>query len=177
MSFPYSVNFNNPLKSVISPENQDQVFLFIKCRILEKKASNIQTGDNIISYKGSTSRWRGSLFRMVDDGFFALIFKNHRWALHYHINCRSLFIDTSILTAIFGFFALLLSIKVGWPWWSGLLVWILSYLWIFGANWITIFFQHRELAADISIEIDELISGKIVKADLDKMDGKLSNWF
>jgi len=85
------------------------------------------------------------------------------------INTRKLFIGASILSTIMGVFIL---VNNG-PWWMG----IAAFLWLFGANWITIFLRHGLLVTNIAAGIDELICGKTVLPEQDKMTGELKSWF
>jgi len=54
---------------------------------------------------------------------------------------------------------------------------IAAFLWLFGANWITIFLRHGLLVTNIAAGIDELICGKTVLPEQDKMTGELKSWF
>jgi hypothetical protein len=170
MIFPFSVNFNNRLKAIITADNQQKILQYIMKRILDNKANNVVIEGMRVTYKGSTSNWRGTLFRSVDDGIFNLIYKDNSWWLIYQINMRKLFIETAILSSIMGVF----SLASGGPWWVG----IAAFLWLCGVNWIINILRHAAVAADIAVGIDELIYGK--KAELpeqDKMTGELKSWF
>lgn len=170
MIFPFSVRFKRSLKTIVTPDNKEQKFQYIGKSILRDKADNIVVEDLSVSYKGSTSNWRGSLFGSVDNGVFNLLHKNNSWLLHYQINMRKLFIGTSILSVIMGAFAIANS----GPWWLG----IAAFLWLCGANWITSFIRHGAVATDIAAGIDELICGKMeLPPEQDKMAGELKSWF
>jgi len=169
MIFPFSVCFNRSLKTTITPDNKEQILQYVGKSILRDKADNIVVEDLSVSYKGSTSYWRGSLFGSVDNGTFYLTYKNNSWFLTYQINMRKLFIGTSILSTIMGVFALV----SGRPWWVG----IAAFLWLCGANWITNLIRHEAVVTDIAAGIDELINGKTELPEQDKMTGKLKSWF
>jgi hypothetical protein len=169
MTFPVSINFHKQLKITITPDNKQQIFQYIEKYILEDKADNVVVEEMHVTYKGSTSIWRGSLFGSVDDGIFNLIYKNDGWWLNYQINMRKLFIGTAVLSIIMGVFAL---VSCG-PWWVG----IAAFLWLCGANWITNLIRHESVAANIAAGIDELICGKIEQHEQGKIPGKLKSWF
>ena len=169
MTFPFSVSFDRRLEATITPDNRQDILQYIKKSILDDKANNIVADGIHVTYKGSTSNWRGSLFGSVDDGIFDLIYKDNNWWLNYQINMRKLFIGTAILSGIMGVFALV----TGGPWWIG----IAAFLWFCGANWIIIFLRHGLVVTDIAEGIDELICGKIVLPEDDKMTGELKSWF
>jgi hypothetical protein len=169
MAFPISVLFNRSLKTVISSDNKEQIFQYIKKNILEDKADNVIVEDMRISYQGSTSNWRGSLFGSVDNGTFDLFSKENDWFLNYQINMRKLFIGTAILSTIAGVCA-----QVGdGLWWVG----IAAFLWLCGANWIIIFIRHGSEATSIAIGIDELICGKEQPLENNEGEGRLKSWF
>ena len=65
------------------------------------------------------------------------------------------------------------ALVTGGPWWIG----FAAFLWLCGANWITNLVRHETVAANIADGIDELICGKIVPPEQDKMTGKLKSWF
>jgi len=170
MKFPFTVRFNRSLKTVITADNKEQVLQYITDRILEDKANNIVPEDMAVSYKGSTSNWRGSLFGSVDNGVFYLIYKNDRWSLNYEINMRKLFVGALVMSIVMGAFAS----TNGSPWWVG----IAAFLWLCGVNWIIIVIRHGSLATDIAAGVDELIYGKTEQPpEQDKMTGELKSWF
>jgi len=169
MTFPFSVRFNRSLKTIITADNEEQILQYIKQSILADKADNVVVEDRCVNYKGSTSNWRGSLFGSVDKGLFCLAYKNNNWFLTYQINLHKLFIVTAIFSIIMGVFAL----ANNGPWWIG----IAAFMWLCGANWIIIFIWHGDMASDIAAGIDELICGKTVLPEEDKMTGKLKSWF
>ncbi len=136
---------------------------------MDEKADHVIAKDLHVTYKGSTSNWRGSLFGGVDDGVFNLIYKDNSWWLNYQINMRKLFIFTTILSSFMGLFALV----SGGPWWIG----IAAFLWLCGANWIINLIRHGAVATDIAVGIDELICGKEEVPEQDKMTGKLKSWY
>jgi len=82
MTFPFSVQFDRPLKTIITPDNERQILQHIKKTILEDKANNVVVEDMSVNYKGSTSNWRGSLFGSVDNGIFCLVYENNSWFLN-----------------------------------------------------------------------------------------------
>jgi hypothetical protein len=149
MIFPFSVNFNESLKTTITPENKEQVLQYIKKSILEDKADNVVIDGMQVAYKGSTSPWRGSLYTGVDNGFFDLVAKGNSWFLKYRINMRQLFIVTSIMSTIMGGIA----ISTGGPPWVGLIM----FLWLCGANWVINLIRHGSVAVEIAAGIDEMI--------------------
>jgi hypothetical protein len=152
MTFPFSVQFNKRLKAAITPDDQQKILQYITKNILKDKADNVVIEDICVTYKGSTSNWRGSLFGSVDNGVFNLIYKdNTRW-LNYQINMRKLFIGTTILASIMGIFVFV----NGGPWWVG----IVMFLWLCGANWIINLIRHENVATSIAAGIDELIYSK-----------------
>jgi len=169
MIFPFSVSFNKQLKAKIISDNQQAILQYIMKSILDDKANNVVVEDIHVTYRGSTSNWRGSLFGSVDDGIFSLIYKHNNWWLNYQINMRKLFIGTAILSSIMGVFALV----NGGPWWIG----IAAFLWLGGGNWIINLIRHETVAANIAEGIDELICGKTELTEQDKMTGKLKSWF
>ncbi len=169
MIFPFSVSFNKRLAATITSDNQQQILQYIVKSILEDKAKNIAVEDVHVTYKGSTSNWRGSLFGSVDDGIFNLIYKDNNWWLYYKINMRKLFVGAAQLSTIVGLFALV----NGGPWWIG----IAGFLWLCGANWIINLIRHESVASNIAWGIDELICGKTQLPEQDKMTGKLKSWF
>jgi hypothetical protein len=136
---------------------------------LEDKADNVVVEDMSVNYKGSTSNWSGSLFGSVDNGIFCLAYENNSWFLNYQINMCTLFIGTSTLSIIMGVFAL----ENNGSWWIG----IVAFLWLCGANWIIILIRHGGVVTDVAAGIDELICGKTVLPEQDKMTGKLKSWF
>jgi len=167
MVFPFSVRFNKKLKAEITSENQAQTLQFIAKYISEDKADNVTITELDVTYKGSTSIWRGSLFGSVDSGIFSFAFKNNCWCLVYQINMRKLFIGTSILSAI----AEISVLINGGTWWIG----IAAFSWLCGANWITNLIRHESVAFSVSAGIDELICGKTPEQE--KIPGKLKSWF
>ncbi|WP_214069924.1 hypothetical protein [Mucilaginibacter sp. dw_454] len=172
MIFPFSVRFNNQLKAIITSKNQQQILEYISLNIIEKKADNVIIGDYRVTYKGSTSKGRGSLFGGVDDGSFDLSYKNAKWYLIYQINMRKLFINTLMLSVIAETFVLF---NRG-PWWIGLV----AFLWLCGGNWIIYLIRHGLVVGNLTIQIDELICGKMEqpeKPELEKIPGKLKSWF
>ena len=170
MIFPFSVIFNRSLKTVITPDNKEQILQYIRESILKDKADHVIVKDLSVSYKGSTANRRGSLFGGVDNGVFSLVHKNNSWLLNYQINMRQLFISTSILSIIMGVFMLV----NGGPWWVG----IVAFLWLCGVNWVISAIRHGTVATDIATGIDELICGKTeLPPEQDKMTGELKSWF
>jgi len=169
MAFPLSVNFNKRLKATITSDEVPGILQYIAKSIAEDKADNIVIEDMHVTYKGSTSMWRGSLFGTVDDGIFNLIYKDNGWWLNYKINMRKLFMGTAILSSILSVFALVTD----GLWWVG----IAAFLWLYGGNWIINPIRHETVAADIAAGIDELICGKTELPENDKMTGKLKSWF
>ena len=170
MIFPFSVIFNRSLKTVITPDNKGQILQHIRESILNDKADRVIVKDLSVSYKGSTSNWRGSLFGSVDNGVFNLIYENNSWLLNYQINMRKLFIGTSTMSIIMTVFMLVNS----GPWWIG----IVAFLWLCGVNWIINLIRHGTVATDIATGIDELICGKTeLPPEKDKMAGELKSWF
>lgn len=170
MIFPFSVTFNIRLKATIIADNQQKILQYIVKNILDDKADNVVVEDILVTYKGSTSSWRGSLFGSVDDGSFNLIYKDNDWWLNYQISMSGLFIGGAIISSIMSIFVL----ANGSPWW----VVILIFLWFCGVNWIISFIRHEAVAADIAAGIDELICGKTeLPPEQDRMTGKLKNWF
>jgi len=169
MTFPFSVIFSRQLEATITPNNRDKVLQYIEQYIKEDKANNIIVADMCVTYRGSTSNWRGSLFGSVDNGVFKLIHKDDSWFLNYQINMRRLFIDTAILSTIMGIFAQV----TGDIWWVG----IAAFLWLCGANWVTNLIRHDSEAGEIAAGIDELICGKEELPNQDKMTGKIKSWF
>ncbi|MCO5946683.1 hypothetical protein [Mucilaginibacter flavidus] len=169
MAFPISVSYSKPLKATITSDNQQQILNFIEKSILKDKADNVVVEEKHVKYRGSTSAWRGSLFRSVDNGIFTLIYKNDGWWLNYQIKMRKLFVGAAILSGVMGVFALA---NTG-PWWVG----IAAFLWFCGANWIINLIRHESVAATMAVEIDELICGKAELPEQDKMTGELKSWF
>jgi len=169
MISPFYVCFNRSLKTTITPDNKEQILQYIEKSISGDKADNIVVEDLCVSYKGSKSYWRGSLFGSVDNGIFNLVFKNDSWFLDYQINMRKLLVGTSILSIIMGVFAL----ANNGPWWIG----IAAFLWLCGANWIANLIRHGALATDIAAGIDELIHGKTELPEQDKMTGDFKAGF
>ncbi|WP_139332223.1 hypothetical protein [Mucilaginibacter lappiensis] len=137
---------------------------------MKDKAAHVIVKDLSVSYKGSASNWRGSLFGSVDNGVFNLVYENNSWLLNYQINMRQLFITTSIMSIIMGVFMLV----NGGPWWVG----IVAFLWLCGVNWIISSIRHGTVATDIATGIDELICGKTESPpEQDKMTGELKSRF
>jgi len=170
MIFPFSVSFNRKLKAVITSDNQQEILQYIIKSILDDKANNVVVENMHVTYKGSISNWRGSLFGSVDNGNFILFYKDSNWWLKYQINMRELFIATAILSCIMGGFMLV----NGGPWWIG----IIAFFWLCGANWIISLIRHGFVATNIARGIDELVCGKTQPLpEEDKMTGKLKNWF
>lgn len=169
MVFPFSVRFIKKLKAEITSENQPQALQFIAKYISEDKADNVAVTELNVTYKGSTSIWRGSLFGSVDSGIFSFAFKNNSWRLVYQINMRKLFIGTSILSAI----AEISVLIEGGPWWIG----IAAFSWLCGANWITNLIRHESVAFSLAAGVDELICGKTDLPEQEKIPGKLKSWF
>jgi len=169
MAFPFSVQFNKKLKAPITVDNKQRVLEFIMNSILERDAKNVFQEDMQVSYKGSTSPWRGALFKGVDNGKFILLYKDNCWWLNYRINMRELFIVTGLISIFAGGFML---VNDG-PWWIG----IVRFLWLCGANWVTNVLRHGSLNTDIGLGIDNLICGKEELPEDDKMTGKLKSWF
>lgn len=169
MIFPFSVHFNRRLNFMITPDNKERILRYIAESLSQDKADNVTIGTMAVNYRGSTSSWRGSLFGSVDNGTFNLIYKDASWLLDYQINMLKLFIGTSIMSTAMGVFALV----SGGPWWVG----IAAFLWLCGGNWIIILMRHQAVADEIAAGIEELISGKTVLPEEDKMTGKLKSWF
>lgn len=168
MTFPFSVRFNRQLKTVVTPDNEQQILQYIKKSILEDNANNVVVEELLVTYKGSTSPWRGSLFGGVDNGIFNLLCKNNSWFLTYQINMRKLFIYTSIMSAIMGVFAL----TTGGPWWIGLA----AFSWLCGANWLTNIIRHGGVASEIAFGIDELF-GDQLPPESEEYKERLKSWF
>jgi len=172
MTFPFSLYFNRKLNAAITSDTQNNVLDYIKISILDDKADNILIEGLNVTYKGSTSNWRGSLFGSVDDGIFSLIYKEGYWWLIYRINMHKLFISTIILSTIMGVFAFV----NGGPWWAGMA----AFLWLCGANWFINLVRHGLMATNIAEGIDRLIHGKTDQPEIsepDKMTGGLKSWF
>ncbi|OOQ59415.1 hypothetical protein [Mucilaginibacter pedocola] len=173
MTFPLSVRFNRPLQTDITPGNKAQVLQLIKDGIISKKADMVITEDMSVSYKGTTSTMKGSIFGSVDSGIFSLTYENDNWLLKYQIDMRELFIFTSILAVVMEVFTL--SIKG--PWWFG----VAAFLWVCGANWAVTVVRHGFLANNIADEINEQTGGKpkveATEIENDKMTGELKSWF
>ncbi len=169
MTFPFSVQYDRVLKTSINSDNREMVLQYIKKRILEDNADNVVVENMAVTYKGSTSNWRGSLFGGVDDGKFYLVYKNNTWFLYYLINMSELFIVTSIMSA----FMELFSLAGGGPWWIG----IVAFSWLGGVNWIVSFLRHGGVVTSVAAGIDEMTYGKIELPESDKMTGELKSWF
>lgn len=169
MIFPLSVSFNKRLKATITSDNQQKILQYIAKSILHDQARNVIVEDIQVTYKGSTSYGRGSLFGSIDKGTFNLVYNDNSWWLNYRINMPKLFIATSILSSFMGVFSL---VNAG-PWWIG----IAAFMWLCGTNWVIILIRHDSLAADIVMGIDELICGKTELPEEDRMTGKLKSWF
>lgn len=169
MPFPFSIHYNKRLKAVVTPDKQQQVLAYIKNKILEDKADNIVIGIHSVSYKGSTSNWRGSLFGSVDSGLFTLIREDNISYVKYEICTKSLFIQTSILSVCMGTF---MGIGAG-LWWFG----IFSFLWLFGMNWVIILARHNGTVAYIAIGINELVCGKEPEVPDKEKSEELKSWF
>jgi hypothetical protein len=169
MTFPFSVCFSRSLKTIITADNKEQILQYIEKSILEDKADNVIVEDMAINYKGSTSNWRGSLFGSIDNGVFYLIYEKNTWFLKYQINMLQLFIITAMMSTFIGVY----DQVNGGEWWIG----IVAFLWLCGANWVTIVLRHASVAADIAWGIDELMYGKTELPEQDKMTGKLKSWF
>jgi hypothetical protein len=169
MIFPISVKFNSKLKTTITPDNKQQILLFIQKSILEDNANNVVFEDMSVGYKGTTSRWRGALFGSVDNGIFNLLYKDSNWFLIYQINMRKLFIAAAIMStvmAIFGF-------KTGDSLWIG----IGFFSWFCGGNWIINIIRHGSVASDIAFSIDELFADKDLIAESDEDKERLKSWY
>lgn len=106
MIFPFSVTFNIRLKATIIADNQQKILQYIVKSILDDKADNVVVKDILVTYKGSISNWRGSLFGSVDDGSFNLIYKDNDWWLNYQINMSELFIGGAIISSVMSIFVL-----------------------------------------------------------------------
>lgn len=169
MVFPFVVRFNKRLEAVVTPDNKGTVLRYIEKRILDDKADHVKVEDLRVSYEGSTSIWRGSLFKGVDNGVFTLVYKDDSWWLNYQIDMRKLFVWTAVISTFAGVFIFM----NGGPWWIG----IVAFLWLCGANWVTNLLRHGSLNIDIGLEIDELICGRTEQPEQDKMTGKLKSWF
>ena len=169
MIFPVSVTFNKRLKTTVTFTNKQQILQYIKKSISDDKADNIAIEEMHVTYKGSTSNWRSSLYGTVDNGLFNLLYKDNCWWLSYQINMRELFLFTSIASAVMG----IIGFVADGSWWIGLGM----FLWLCGANWLTNLVRHGSVATDIADGIDELILGKPEPIEFDKMNGKLKSWF
>lgn len=169
MIFPFVVRFNKRLSAVITSDNEAEVLWLIKKSILADKADHVIAEDLHVSYKGSASNWRGSLFQGVDNGVFTLIYKDNSWWLNYQIDMRKMFIWTAVISACMAAFVIANS----GPWWIG----VIAFLWLCGANWVTKVLRHGSLNTDIGHEIDELICGKKELPEQDNMAGNLKSWF
>jgi hypothetical protein len=169
MAFPITVEFNKKLKAVVTADNQLQILEQIKLSISEDKADNIIIEETQVRYKGSTSNWRGSLFGSVDNGTFTLVTKNDEWWLNYKINMQKQFIITAIMSVAMGAY---MFIGAGIRW-----VGFAAFAWLCGGNWIINVVRHDGVADTIAFKIDELIFGKIVKPEIEKIPGKLKSWF
>lgn len=179
MTFPFSIIFNESLKTIITPDNKEQVLQYIKKSILEDKADDVSICDMEVNYKGSTSNWRGSLFGSVDKGNFNLCNKDNVWFLKYEINMRQLFISTSIMSIAISVF----EIVTGGLWWFG----FVAFIWLCGGNWIINFARHASVASEIATGIDDLIyykehpiennENKEVSIENDEDKEKLKSWY
>lgn len=169
MVFPIYIQFNKPLKVIVTPDNLPQILQYIGKAITNDKADNVVVNDDHVAYKGSTSRGRGSLFGSVDGGVFTLLYINDRWFLNYPINMVKLFTITSIISTIMGSVAFASSA----PWWIGLAF----FCWLCGVNWIISVPRHEMVAGEIAVEIDEMICGKPPRIEHEKFPGKLKSWF
>lgn len=74
MIFPIAVKFKEILEGNITAGNQKAILSLIKKSIEKKSADNIVVEENTISYKDSTSPWRGALFGGL-SGTFSFIEK------------------------------------------------------------------------------------------------------
>ncbi len=169
MAFPVTITFNRKLKAVITPDNQQELLFFIRQRIITDKADNVVMDTESVRYKGSNSMWRGSLFKGVDDGNFTFVYKEDGHWLIYTINLRQLFIFSAIVAVIMCGFML----AGGGSWWPAFIV----FSWLCGGNWISSYLRHGAEATEIAEGIDELICGKPVCEEIEKIPGKLKSWF
>lgn len=161
MVFPFSLRFNKRLKISITQDNEQQILQYIMNCILDDKADYVLIDNKQVTYKGSTSNWRGSLFGSVDDGVFNLIDRDSYWQLNYQINMRNLFIITAILSIAMGLFAL----ANGGPWWIA----IAAFLWLCGMNWVINLIRHDAVANTIADGIDELIGDQTILTEENRM--------
>jgi len=165
MPFPFSTRYDKLLNAIITPDNHQQALLYIQKRILEDQGDNVVVENDWVTYKGSTSNLRQSLFGPVDSGVLTVVSKNNRCFLRYEIKLYRLFIIAFIMSVI----AELISIGSG-DWWFG----VFAFLWLGGMNWIIAVVRHEALAARIAAGIDDLFQASPPEEDDDE---KLKSWF
>lgn len=166
MAFPFTITFKRKLRGVITPNNQLIALQYIKTKIEEDAADNIVMEENGVSYKGTTSRWRGALFNGPDSGQFSLIATDDQWHLIYEIRMHQSFMITGGMSLLMGI--------VSQVWWFVLV----AFSWLCGMNWFIINLRHGGLAADIADGVNDLLFGKEKNIEEDNPDKeKLKSWF
>ncbi|WP_460692968.1 hypothetical protein [Mucilaginibacter puniceus] len=123
----------------------------IQKTLYEKSADNIIIDGWKVSYKGSTSSSRHSLFGGITGTF---TFSKEDSLLIYKYFCVELFVFSSSVGVIAGLFG---GLSTG-DWWIGLI----AFCWLGGINWIVNFIRHNGLVDQIVDEINKLFTDEIV---------------
>jgi hypothetical protein len=165
MLFPVLIKYNRPLLGNIPPEKQSIVVQYIQTFITEKKADNVIISDTSVSYKGTTSKWRGALFGGVDEGVFKLMEIDSKACIVYDFTMRRLFITTAIMSVVAGF-----VVRIWW-------VSIFAFLWLCGMNWIINLIRHGDLISEIVIGVNDLLFEMEVKIEEKARSEELKSWF
>jgi len=168
MAFPFLASFERSIKTVVTPENKDQLLSYIKGTILEEKADNVVVEDMAVRYKGSTGG-RGSIFNTVDSGIFSLVCKDDNWFVDYQMSMHNF---VMIALVAIGIIEILLTLGDG-PW----AVHIVALFWPFGLAWVVEMGRHGALAGDLAAGIDHLSGAAPEEPEEDKMTGPLKSWF
>jgi hypothetical protein len=142
MVFPFAQTYKEKLNSLITPQNQEAILQYIRTTIEKKKAGNIIVESNTVSYKGSTSNLRGSLFRGLDGGKFSLIDSDGGSYLVYEFRMSQFFLIMLIVSIAIAI--------IFQTWWVALIV----FFGLGGLNWILHVDQHENLAIEIAHDIN-----------------------
>ncbi len=144
MPFPFTISYHKPLRVIVTSDNQQQIVEYIKDSILKGKAHNIVVDNTLVSYQGSTSYSRASLFGSVDRGTFRLDHIGNRWFLVYEIRMYLQSVLATVVAILGGFWSKF--------WWIGVMLFLLYIL-----IWFMTISRHQLLVSTIASNIDELV--------------------
>lgn len=143
MAFPFTHTYKEKLNGLITSQDKEAILQYIFFIIEKKEADKIIVKNNMVSYNGSASNMRISMFGLLDSGKFSLIDSNGVSYLIYEFRTTQLFILFAIVSVFIAFIS-----KI---WWVGLMV----FMGAGGLNWILHVDRHENLAIEIANDINK----------------------